>query len=146
MQAHGRAGRPVLNMFLGGLVKLAAVYILTGNPHIHILGTPIGTLLCYMCICALNIFSIRRLLSDPPALVKNLIRPFLAALIMGVLTRLSFLGLTAVGITSRLILCGAPIAVGVVVYCFMAVKLKVITRSDCMLLPKGAKIAKLLKL
>ena len=91
MQAHGRAGRPVLNMFLGGLLKLAAVYILTGNPHIHILGTPIGTLLCYMCICALNIFSIRRLLSDPPALVKNLIRPFLAALIMGV-RRLFFQG------------------------------------------------------
>ena len=146
MQAHGRAGRPVLNMFLGGLLKLAAVYILTGNPYIHILGTPIGTLLCYMCICALNIFSIRRLLNDPPALVKNLIRPFLAALIMCVLTRLSFMGLTAAGITSRLILCGAPITVGVVVYCFMAVKLKVITRADCMLLPKGAKIAKLLKL
>ena len=79
-------------------------------------------------------------------MVKNLARPFLAAFIMGVLTRLSFMGLTAVGITSRLILCGAPIMVGVVVYCFLAVRLKVITRSDCMLLPKGEKIAKLLKL
>ena len=146
MQAHGRAGRPVLNMFLGGLLKLAAVYMLTGNPHINILGTPIGTLLCYMCICALNIFSIRRLLKDPPALVKNLVRPFLAALIMGILTWLSWYGLKTVGFSSRLILCGAPIMVGVVVYCFMAVKLKVITYSDCMLLPKGKKIAKLLKL
>jgi hypothetical protein len=36
--------------------------------------------------------------------------------------------------------------VGVVVYCFLAIRLKVITRSDCMLLPKGEKIAKLLKL
>jgi stage V sporulation protein B len=146
MQAHGRAGRPVLNMFLGGLLKLAAVYMLTGNPHINILGTPIGTLLCYMCICALNIFSIRRLLKDPPALVKNLVRPFLAALTMGILTWLSWYGLKATGISSRLILCAAPIMVGVIVYCFMAVKLKVITYSDCMLLPKGKKIAKLLKL
>ena len=146
MQAHGRAGRPVLNMFLGGLLKLAAVYILTGNPYIHILGTPIGTLLCYMCICALNIFSIRRLLAEPPALVKNLARPFLAAFIMGILTWLSWYGLKHIGINSRLILCAAPIAVGVVVYCFTAVRLQVITREDCLLLPKGEKIAKLLKL
>ena len=146
MQAHGRAGRPVLNMFLGGLLKLTAVYMLTGNPHIHILGTPIGTLLCYMCICALNIFSIRTLLTEPPALLKNLARPFLAAFIMGILTWLSWYGLKMLGISSRLILCGLPIGVGVVVYCLAAVKLKVITRNDCMLLPKGAKIAKLLKL
>ena len=146
MQAHGRAGRPVLNMFLGGLLKLAAVYILTGNPYINILGTPIGTLLCYMCICALNIFSIRRLLPHPPALVKNLIRPFLAALVMGILTWVSWYGLKTLGISSRLILCGAPIMVGVVVYCFLALKLKVITHEDCLLLPKGEKIAKVLKL
>ena len=110
------------------------------------LGTPIGNLLCYMCICALNIFSIRSLLSEPPALVRNLARPFMAALIMGILTWLSWYGLKQLGIGSRLILCAAPILVGVVVYCLAAVKLKVITRSDCMLLPKGEKIAKLLRL
>ena len=65
---------------------------------------------------------------------------------MGVLTWLSWFGLKALGISSRLILCGAPIAVGVIVYCLAAVKLKVITREDCLLLPKGAKIAKLLRL
>ena len=51
-----------------------------------------------------------------------------------------------IGITSRLILCGAPIAVGVVAYVLAAVKIKVVTREDCLLLPKGEKIAKLLKL
>ena len=146
MQAHGRAGRPVLNMFLGGLLKLGTIYILTGNPYIHIIGTPIGTLLCYISICALNIYSIRTLLEHPPALVKNLVRPFLAALVMGILTWLSWYGLRTLGISSRLILCALPIVVGVIVYCLMVVKLKVITRSDCLLLPKGEKIARLLKL
>ena len=146
MQAHGHAGRPVVNMLIGGLMKLAAVYILTGNPNIGIVGTPIGTLLCYLCICVLNIISIRRLLPQAPSLVKNLLRPFLAAAIMGLLTWLSWAGLKNLGMTSRLILCGAPIAVGVVVYALAAVKLKVITREDCLLLPKGEKIANLLKL
>ena len=146
MQAHGHVNRPVINMFVGGLLKLVAVYVLTGNREIGILGTPLGTLLCYLSICTLNILSIRKLLEEPPALLKNLARPFLAAAIMGLLTWLSWFGLKNLGISSRLILCGAPIAVGVIVYCLAAVKLKVITREDCLLLPKGAKIAKLLRL
>ena len=44
------------------------------------------------------------------------------------------------------LLAAAPVAVGVVVYLLAAIVFKVITREDCLLLPKGAKIAKLLKL
>ncbi|MBP3683509.1 MAG: polysaccharide biosynthesis protein [Oscillospiraceae bacterium] len=146
MQAHGNAGRPVINMLIGGLLKLAAVYILTGNPNIGIVGTPVGTLLCYIAIAVLNISSIRQLLEHPPAILKNLVRPFLAALTMGVFVFASFTGLKMLGIDSRLILCALPILIGVVVYVLAAVKFKVVTREDCLLLPKGEKIAKLLKL
>ena len=146
MQAHGHATRPVINMLIGGVLKLAAVFMLTGNPNIGIVGTPVGTLLCYLAISVLNIYSIRTLLDHPPAILKNLIRTFLAALIMGVFVFAAFTGLKTIGITSRLILCGAPIAVGVLAYAIAAVKIKVVTREDCLLLPKGEKIAKLLKL
>jgi stage V sporulation protein B len=146
MQAHGHVNRPVVNMFLGGLVKLAVVFLLTGNPAIGILGTPIGTLLCYLVITVLNITSIRSLIPEYPAILKNALRPFAAAAIMGGVVYASLLGLKMLGITSRLILCGAPIAVGVVVYAVLVVAFKCITRSDCLLLPKGAKIAKLLRL
>ena len=146
MQAHGYAGRPVLNMLIGGLLKLAAVFILTGNPNIGIVGTPVGTLLCYLAICVLNLFSIRSLLEHPPAIVRNLLRPFLSAVIMGSVVYFALIGLKAIGITSNLILCAAPILVGVVVYVVAAVKIRVVTREDCLLLPKGEKIAKLLKL
>ena len=70
----------------------------------------------------------------------------MAAAIMGACAWGAWKVLTLLGFTSRLILCGAPIAVGVVVYAVMVLVLKVITRSDCMLLPKGEKIAKLLHL
>ena len=146
MQAHGHVNRPVINMLIGGLLKLAAVAILTGNPSIGIAGTPIGTLLCYLCICVLNIFSIRSLVEHPPAIVRNLIKPFAAAAIMGVFVYGSWWLLKLAGFTSRLILCGLPICVGVVVYVVAVLLLKVITRSDCLLLPKGEKIAKLLRL
>ena len=46
----------------------------------------------------------------------------------------------------KLMLVGVPVLAGVVVYVVCVIKLKAITREDCLLLPKGAKIAKLLKL
>ena len=146
MQAHGNVNRPVVNMLVGGILKLIVVYVLTGNPAIGIVGTPIGTLLSYVVICVLNIFSIRSLVEDPPHIVKNLIRPLLAALIMGGAVWLCWWDMNMMGITSSALLTAVPVCVGVVVYLIAAVVLKVITKEDCLLLPKGEKIAKLLKL
>ena len=148
MQAHGHEKLPVVNMFVGGFVKLAAVFILTGNPAIGIVGTPIGSLLCYLCITVLNLFSMRRVLSEPPAIVKQMFRAFLAAALMGACAWGSWKGLQMLLGTdmSRLIACAVPVAVGVVVYVIAAVKLRAITREDCLLLPKGEKIANLLHL
>ena len=148
MQAHGHVNLPVINMFIGGIVKLVAVFILTGNPQIGILGTPIGSLLCYICITVLNLITMRRVLPQTPGIVRNMLRSVAAAAVMGVATYGTWYGLTALlgaGI-SRIIACGAPIAIGVLVYVFAAVKFKAITREDCLLLPKGEKIANLLHL
>ena len=148
MQAHGHVYLPVVNMFVGGVLKLAIVFILTGNPNIGILGTPIGTLLCYLCITVLNLFSLYRVLPHPPAILRNLARSLVAALIMGAAAFGTWQGLLALtdGQLSNLIACAIPILVAVPVYAFFAVKLKAITREDCLLLPKGEKIAKLLHL
>ena len=146
MQAHGHVNRPVINMFIGGIANLIAVYVLTANPNIGILGAPLGILVCYVVITALNLSSIRTLIPETPALVKNLIRPFLAAGIMGIFAWLSWFGLKSLGVSGRLMLCGAPILVGVAVYAFAAIALKAITREDCLLLPKGEKIANFLHL
>ena len=147
MQAHGHVNVPVINMFVGGFAKLAIVYMLTGNPDINILGTPIGTAACYLIITVLNLISMKRCIPEPPAIARNLVRPFLAAAIMGVFAWGAWFVLkTIVGVTSNLILCALPVMVGVVVYCVAVVALRCITREDCLLLPKGAKIAKLLHL
>ena len=149
MQAHGNVNRPVVNMLIGGIIKLIIVYVLTGNRAIGIVGTPIGTLTSYVVICILNVFSIRSLVADPPRMIVNLIRPFLAACVMGAAVLLSWRGLSALGLTGltgRVVLAGVPVAIGFVVYVLAAIVLKVVTREDCLLLPKGEKIAKLLKL
>ena len=146
MQAQGHVVLPVVNMFVGGILKLVAIFVLTGNPHIGIIGTPIGSLLCYVSITVLNLICVRRVLTDPPAIFKNMLRGFLSAVIMGACAFGAWYGLKALGIGSNLVLCALPICVGVAVYLVCAVTLKAITREDCLLLPKGEKIAKILHL
>ena len=148
MQAHGHANLPVINMFLGGLIKLTCTYVLTGNPHLGIVGAPIGALLGYLSIMALNLLTLRRCTKKPPAVFRQLSRPILAAVLMGAVVLAFRLGLEHLlgPDCSTLILTALPILVGVAVYAFAAIKLKAITRDDCLLLPKGEKIADILHL
>jgi len=57
-----------------------------------------------------------------------------------------FLGLSTASRLHSILLCGGPILVGVIVYFVCVVLTKAITREDCLLLPKGEKIANLLHL
>ena len=43
MQAHGFVSLPVINMLIGGIVKVIVNYILVGRPGVNIMGAPIGT-------------------------------------------------------------------------------------------------------
>ncbi len=147
MQSHGHVNLPVINMFIGGVLKIIAVYLLTGNPHIHIVGTPIGALLGAVAISSLNVITMRRCIPHSPAIFGNLVRSGLAALVMGLFVFAARYALESwLNVTSRALLCALPILVGVAVYAISAVKLKAITKADCLLLPKGEKIAKLLHL
>ncbi len=110
------------------------------------MGTPVGTLLCYAMIGILNLISIRSLIPNTPAIVRNLIRSALAAAGMGLAVYAVYYLLNRAGIGSSVLLCGVPIVVGVVVYVVAVVMFKAITRDDCLLLPKGEKIANLLHL
>ena len=148
MQAHGYAHVPVVNMLLAGIAKLGAVYILTGNPNIGIRGAAIGATACYLCIALLNLIAIARFVPQKPRLLRNILRPVLPAAVMGLAVygvyhlMLQVMGADA----SRIILCGVPIGVGAAVYVVLVVLFKAITKEDCRLLPKGDKIARLLRL
>ncbi len=148
MQAHGYAHLPVINMLLAGVAKLAVVYILVGNSAIGLLGMPLSAVLCYACICGMNLLVMRKVVPQKPRMVANLLRALIPSLVMGAAAYGTWYGLKQLlgegG--SRLILCAAPVLVGVVVYVAGVILCKSITREDCLLLPKGEKIAKLLHL
>ena len=148
LQSHGHVNEPVINMLGAGVVRLILVWVMVGNPALGLMGAPIGAFIGNMLTAALNLITIARKIPQKPKLLQNLLRPGMPALVMGVVVFFCYKGLISlIGIDgSRIILCGAPIAVGAAVYFVCVVLMKSITHDDCLLLPKGDKIAKLLKL
>ena len=124
------------------------VYVLVGNPQIGIVGAPIGMTLCYLCIGVMNLIAINKVVPHKPRILRNLLRPLLPAMVMGGLVfgvyrlLIAILGAGA----SRIFLCGIPVGVGVLAYLVCVVLFKAISREDCLLLPKGDKISKILRL
>ncbi len=148
LQSHGKATIPVIHMLLAGLVRLLLVFILANNPAIGILGVPLCGLLCYLTIAVLNLIAIRIHVPQKPALIRNLLKPLLPAAIMGAVVFGVQKGILLLmgNAVSSVILCGASIAAGGLTYLVFVVVCKVITYEDCLLLPKGEKLAKVLKL
>ena len=145
MQAHGDVTSPVINMLIGGIVKIAVNFVLVGIPSINIVGAPAGTLVCYIVITILNIRSLRKSVRGGLPIVRNLIRPLLASALMGAATFMVYRVL-AHYLPSVKLACLAALVFAVCVYLVLAVALRCITYEDCMLLQKGEKIAKILRI
>ena len=145
MQAHGDVVTPVVNMLIGGIIKIIVNYILVGQPNLNIVGAPIGTFICYISITALDLIAMKRHISARPAIFTNIIRPGLSSAIMGAATFMVYRVLSN-AISSWKLACLLSLAFAVVLYAVLVVFLRCLTYEDCMLLPKGEKIAKILRI
>lgn len=143
MQAHGDVATPVIHMILGGVVKIIVNYILVGMPQLNIVGAVIGTMICYVLIMTLNVVAMTRKKIIDLRLLGEIGKPLLAAVLMGACAYMAngFLH-THLGAALS---CLVSIAVAGVIYLILVVAFKVITYDDCMLLPGGEKLAKILR-
>ena len=71
-------------MLVGGIVKIAANYILVGQPDVNINGAPIGTMCCYGVIAILNLIVIKKNYKEV-SIVKMFSKTFVSAVVMGIL-------------------------------------------------------------
>lgn len=143
LQANGRVGLPVIAVVVGGVIKIAVNYLLVGNYDINIMGAPVGTLCCFGAVALLDMLFIRLVVPSPPSFLRALAKPLLASVLMGS-AAWAVCGLTSRYVGPRLG-CLLGIAAGVVVYFALVVLLKVFSKEDLELMPKGDKIAKILR-
>jgi len=150
LQAYGHERVPVWTMPIGGVVKIALNWILIGNAAIGVRGAAFSSVACYLVISIINIIIICLRVPEHPSFTKVFVRPVIATLVMGAAAWLSYTGLSSLvgtGSGMRLVLCmGISIIFACIVYAVMIVVIRAITKDELELVPKGDKIAKLLKI
>lgn len=144
LQSYGKQMIPIYTMIVGGLVKIGMNYVLVGNPDINIQGAPVSTLCCYLVIAGLNLFFVNRTLEEKPRYLKLFFKPVLAAAVMGVVVHYAFLLLTPHLGNSLSALGG--VALGVLVYLFLVIRLRMITADDLQTVPRGAQLSRILRI
>lgn len=152
LQAMGRVSVPVRNTLIGAGVKLTANFILVGIPGIGIHGAPIGTCLCHGTIAVLNLIAIRKA-GVHFSLRRCFLKTGVATVVMGVFVGFAYpgvnwlLGQALQGTRLRMLLSTfGVIGLAGVIYLLMLIVVRALPREDILMLPKGAKLARLLKM
>lgn len=142
LQALGHPSIPVVNMAVGGLIKIALSYVLNGIPEINVMGSAISTIVSYFLIMALNFIFIRRFLPIVSGIVLPTVSIVLASGIMGAFSYAAYAVLKLFLPIRAAVL--PPIVLAVLVYAAGVVLLHAVNYDDVAMLPKGETIARLL--
>ena len=159
LQAHGFVSLPVIVMVLGGLLKIFTNYNLVVRPDVGIYGAPTGNILCFALCLILDLIIMSRVIPHRPRYLSIFLKPLIASALMGgaawavygLFSRL--LSSVPEGATEAVlswrgnaVAALAAILVAVAVYGALVVALRALSREDLALMPKGDKIARLLRL
>ncbi len=144
LQSLGKVRLPVYTMLTGSVVKIVANWYLVGIPELNINGASIGTCLCHFTIMVLNLILISREVKPTPNIIRMFGRPLIATIIMAA-TAWAINGLLALYVSTKIAVLGA-IAAAMVIYLILIILLRAVTKEDLMMLPKGEKIANLLRI
>ena len=82
MQGIGHYIRPIINLFIGCIVKVVLTYLLVPIPEINIYGAVIASIAAYTISTILNIISIKRKLKLKLKVNQTFIKPSIAAIVM----------------------------------------------------------------
>ncbi len=142
LQAYGKVYVPVVNMLVGGVIKVLMNYFLI--PVWGIDAAPIATTACYGVIAVLNIICIISMLKIRLSFVYMVIKPLVASVIMGAAALLSYSLLSQLIPGSRIVTFMA-IGIAAAVYAAALVFVRCLSKEDILNLPKGAKLAEILE-
>lgn len=163
LQAYGFVTLPVVIMSIGGVVKLIACYYLVRIPSIHVRGAPFGSVLWFVLCLIADLFIISRIIPERPSYAPIFLKPAAASVVMGFVTWLVYGQMSKLLVNTKVLTTvldggvylsrmgtGACLAISVlaavIVYAIMVLWLKAVQKDDVLLMPKGEKLAKLLRL
>ena len=159
IQAYGFVNVPILVMVGGGVVKIFANYNAVAMPRVGIYGAPLGNILCFGLCLLLDLIIIARAVPRHPRYLDVFLKPMIASAAMGAAAWAVY-GLASKVLSSvpegeteavlsragSVISVMGAIGVAMAVYFGLVIALRAISRDDLSLMPKGEKIARLLRL
>lgn len=142
LQAVGRPTIPVVNMAIGGVVKVVLSYVLIGIPEINVMGSALSTVASYGIIMILNLIVMRRSVPNLESFFLMSAPLLLSAAVMGAGSYGLYRGL-CFWLDPKFALFPSIIA-AVLLYMVCAVLFRAVSYDDVAALPKGEKLIKLL--
>lgn len=144
LQAWGNVWGPVLNMFIGGVVKVALNLYLVSKPEININGAPIGTLACYITVMTLNIIALKRRTNMKFVFSEFVVKPLITAIATGAAAYFSYAFISSY-VSSLIISIFLAICITAVIYFAVLFLIGGVSEDEILLVPKGDKILSILK-
>lgn len=142
LQGLGRPMIPVVNLFIGAIVKVILTYTLTGVESINVKGAAMGTVAAYIVASSLNIIAVKRYTGVKFDFMLTYVKPVASALVMSAAVWISYrilLGFFGNALSTML-----AVMIGAAVYCAMLFATKSIKKEELKSLPKGGKILNLM--
>ena len=90
MQGIGHYIRPIINLFIGCIVKVVLTYLLVPIPEINIYGAVIASIAAYIIATVLNMISIKRKLKLSLNVIQTFIKPIIASVVMIIISLFSY--------------------------------------------------------
>lgn len=143
LQAHRYERKTILSTTTGIVVKLIMTYLISGIPGIGILGSAIGTALCYLTIMSMNLYFVIRYTGFVPQIRRVFLKPLISGILCGVVAWGIAYALSG-HLPAKLVTL-ASIACAALVYVVVLLFIKGINRAEVLMLPKGEKICAFLE-
>ena len=138
----GKMYTPALALLIGCIIKIGLNLVLITNPNINIYGAVISSFICQFVVFMIVYITMKRNIKVKFEPVKHIIKPLLAGLIMGAV--IFFINYLFNGVIRNSILTIINIMIGAVVYLISVFALKILSKDEILMLPKGEKIYNLL--
>ena len=142
LQGLGKPMIPVINLFIGALVKIGLTYTLTAIPGINIKGAAISTVSAYAIAAILNILSLVVVFKFKFNYKDIFIKPLISSIGMAIIVNISFSFLQ--GLIGDKIATLAAVVIGGIIYLVLLLITGTITHTDMELISKNDRFTKIL--
>ena len=153
LQANGYERLAMISFPVGGAIRIIINYFLVAIPEIGIIGSAVGTVVCFLIISVMNVAFITIKVKQRPKLINVFAKPLICTALMSgaaysayaLLYRFAS-GVLGTSRTAISIYLGVSIVFAAAVYGVLIIVTGTVTREDMKLVPRGEKLANILRI